>query len=170
MKLIKLTQGKFAKVDDEDFERLNKYKWCVLKGRHTFYAARHLPGKLSPDRRRKTIRMHRVVMNAPPGIECDHVDGIGTNNQKSNLRIATTQENRRNQIKAMSNNKLGIKGVHWDRRKKKFMTQIQVGGKKIHLGRFFCLERAKRVYRDAELKYFGKFARKQTGKATKEIK
>ena len=41
MKLIELTQGKFAKVDDEDFGWLNQYKWRTRKDRNTFYAIRH---------------------------------------------------------------------------------------------------------------------------------
>ena len=32
MKEIPLTQGKVALVDDEDFDRVNQYKWYVNRG------------------------------------------------------------------------------------------------------------------------------------------
>jgi hypothetical protein len=33
MKLIPLTQNKFAQVDDGDFEYLIQYKWCAILGK-----------------------------------------------------------------------------------------------------------------------------------------
>jgi hypothetical protein len=102
-------------------------------------------------------------------MECDHIDGNGLNNQRKNLRVVTRQENARNQInrkkrtrevRAKRNNKLGVQGIHWSKRRKKFQAQIWAN-RNIHLGYFFCLEKAKRAYREAELKYFGEFARKQ---------
>ena len=31
MREISLTQGKVAIVEDEDFKRLNQFKWCAVK-------------------------------------------------------------------------------------------------------------------------------------------
>lgn len=140
MKLIKLTQGKFAQVDDEDFEELNKHEWYAHKEGNAFYAVRHPSKKESVGGVPKTVRMHRILINATPGIVTDHRDGNGLNNQKKNLRNA---------------NRLGIKGVYWHTAGKKFEVRIQVGGKFIYLGLFSCLEKAKRAHREAELKYFG---------------
>lgn len=48
MRKIPLTQGKFALVDDADFDWLNQWKWYALKTKTTFYAvrkvSRHITG------------------------------------------------------------------------------------------------------------------------------
>lgn len=90
MREIPLTQGKVALVDDEDYERLTRHKWYAVRAPHTFYACRNLP---SPQK--GPVGMHRAVLGLPPrvgpdGILADHWDGDGLNNQRSNLRQATT--------------------------------------------------------------------------------
>lgn len=156
MKEIQLTQNKVALVDNEDFERLNLHKWYALKSRNTYYAVRNskiINGK------RFEIRMHREIMNAPKGIQVDHRNGNGLYNCKENLRFATNRQNCFNQKKPHKNNKLGIKGVHWNKKKKKFIAQIRIGDKKVHLGYFNVMGDADSAYRIAEEKYFGEFAR-----------
>lgn len=54
MRQIPLTQGKFAKVDDEDFEWLSQWKWYALKHGNTFFAARDSNGT--------QILMHDEIM------------------------------------------------------------------------------------------------------------
>ena len=82
MKRIVLTQGKYALVDDEDFERLNQFKWCVMKGLRTIYAYRKSPmikGK------QDTIYMHHEIIGKPQkGFVADHIDGNGLRNTKNN--------------------------------------------------------------------------------------
>jgi len=86
MKLIQLSAGLYAMVDDEDFEALNAHKWSAAKRKHTHYAVRTLTGG-------RLVYMHRVILGAAPGTDTDHVDRNGLNNQRSNLRNATRQQN-----------------------------------------------------------------------------
>src|SRR5512138_1563678 len=95
MKLIPLNKGYFAKVDDEDFDRLSKFKWGVSiarRGTANPYATRGMKiGGVS-----KTIFMHHEVLNFEVKSKLDHRDGDSLNNQKYNLRPANSIENGRN--------------------------------------------------------------------------
>jgi len=87
-KLIPLTQGKFAIVDAEDYDWLNKHKWCACKVKQTYYAKRKGKGKL--------VCMHRQITSAPPHLLVDHINRNGLDNRKKNLRLCTRAENSRN--------------------------------------------------------------------------
>ena len=160
MREIKLTQGKVTLVDDEDFERLNRHKWYASRSGQSWYAQRndYSNGK------RKTIIMHREIMNIIGDIGIDHITGNGLHNLKENLRVATHQQNMHNRKLPQKNNKLGIKGVSWHKASKKFRAQIRINDKLIHLGIFTVLADAEQAYRVAEIKYFGEFAREETKK------
>ena len=66
---IPLTQGKFARVDPEDYAELARHKWCAAKQGNSFYAVRSEAGR--------QLRMHRVIMNAPTALVVDHIDHDG---------------------------------------------------------------------------------------------
>src|SRR4030066_2184242 len=105
MKEIKLTRGKVAIVDDEDYEWINQWKWhCNGQG----YAERHcdIPGK------RTMIKMHRLILNTPNGMETDHINHNRLDNRKSNLRVRTRSQNAIN-TPIRSSNTSGKKGVDW---------------------------------------------------------
>lgn len=157
MATIQLTQGKYAIVDDEDFEMLNKWKWHYNKNRGQGRAQRStsrksLEGKTS-------VFMHRVIMNCPKDLQIDHINGNGLDNRKSNLRICTNIENSRNK-NITKNNTSGIRGVSWNKSYQKWHTYIRVNYRHVFLGYYFDKEQALKVRKEAEEKYFGEFAYK----------
>lgn len=157
MKEIPLTQGKVAIVDDEDYEALTKWKWCYHKNprNNSGYA---VGNSRNQDGKRITIRMHRVILDTPPGYETDHVNGNGLDNRKDNLRVATHSQNKWNTDKPADNTS-GYKGVSWDKRKEKWQAQVRFNNKYIHLGRFKKKLEAAIAYNKAAIKYHGEFFR-----------
>lgn len=83
MKIIELTQGKHAKVDDEDFESVNKWKWFAVKDRNKIFACT----MLREHGRVRKVLMHRLIAGTldRKEIETKHLDGDCLNNQKENL-------------------------------------------------------------------------------------
>ena len=156
MKEIKLTQGKFALVDDEDFDELNKFKWYAQGGANSFYARRDI----SNNGKRYRILMHRKILGLTnPNIHCDHVNNNGLDNQKSNLRGCTVSENLRNS-KPFINSTSKYKGVSFYKRDNKWRAQIMIDGKETHLGYFKDEIEAAKVYDKAAKVHHKEFAYK----------
>lgn len=153
MKQIQLTQGKVALVDDVDYERLNQHRWCAKKSGATWYAVR-MVGK---DGKQMTLYMHREILGLTANIETDHKDGDGLNNQRHNLRLATTAQNQRNQKKQKGTSQ--YKGVYWYQGKTKWCAQIWIAKKRVSLGIFLSEIDAAKAYDNAAIKHFGEFAR-----------
>jgi hypothetical protein len=155
MKEIPLTQGKFAKVDDEDFDALNAYRWHVSS---TGYAVRNVPHPTGA-RRQTLLGMHRSIAGLEFGDSrnIDHIDGDRLNNQRKNLRIATFAENTRNK-RRHANNMTGFKGVSWRKDVGKFWARIGKGKKNISLGFFDDAASAHEAYKKAAKDMFGEFA------------
>ena len=156
MKQIPLTQGKFALVDDEDYERLVAMgKWYFGAGA---YAIRWVTTYDSTGKRiKKTILMHRIIMGVENKYEVDHRYGDTLDNRKLNLRVCTKAENGQNRGKN-KNNTSGFKGV-WRSGTSRWRCRICVNRTHIHVGYYESLESAAKAYNAAALKYHGEFAK-----------
>jgi AP2 domain. len=153
VKKIELANGRgVALVDDEDYDWLNQHRWSFqirVPGRPSSggYAMRWAGGR--------NLTMHRELMDSPPGLEVDHRNGDGLDNQRANLRVATRSLNGFNKQHARADSSSGVLGVCPFRRTGKWHAQIMKDRRRVHLGYFDDLYRAVLARRDAELKYFG---------------
>src|SRR4030042_4648755 len=156
MKEIKLSKGKVALVDDADYKWLNQWKWTFNGGR---YAVRMPSRKLG---KRKFIFMHHEVLSLhgifiPKGMQTDHINNNGLDNQYFNLRICNDSQNKAN-IPIKRNNTSGYKGVHWNKQNKKWHVQIRIGGTTRFLGYYDDIKEAAEVYDKKAIEVFGEFA------------
>ncbi len=153
MKRIPLTQGKFATVDDEDYEELSKYKWCAVKIRNVWYAYRWV--QLS-NKKMCLVAMHRQILNTPKGLEVDHKDYNGLRNTKDNIRNCTTSQN---QARQQPRGGTSIyKGVSWKKSDKKWYVQIEANKTRFYIGSFGNEKGAARAYDKKAKELFGGFA------------
>ncbi len=153
---IPLTQGKYAIVDPEDFERLNKHKWYAARHGKIYYAQRTLWRK---NEKTTTIAMHRLVIKVPEGMVADHINHNGLDNRKANLRPATPAQNIYNRpIAKKQNARSRFRGVTWCRAKKKWLALIRINGRNKFLGYFHDEKQAAKAYDSAAKKHHGDFA------------
>ena len=78
-------KSKHAIIDDEDYEKISRYRWYYCNG----YAVSDFG-----------VRMHRFIMNPPQDLVIDHINHDRLDNRRSNLKICTQFENSQNRTHA----------------------------------------------------------------------
>lgn len=140
---ISLGRGKFALIDEADRAPLSKFTWhCDSEG----YAQGTVAGV--------HVRMHNFLL----GRGVDHRDGNRLNNQRSNLRRATSMQQNQNRP-VRRGTRSGFKGVGFYAPGGTWRARIGVAGKTIWCRYFKTPEEAARAYDDAARQHFGEFAR-----------
>jgi hypothetical protein len=158
MKEVRLSKGKTALVDDEDYEKVARYSWYYFTVKNREYAQSKIRGR--------TYYMHRLVMLFKEGRalnqkeEVDHIDGNGLNNSRSNLRICNHLQNNANKKRYVDSGQQYL-GVSFEKRygKKPYKSRIMHKGANIYLG-IYPTELEAAIARDlASVHFFGQFAK-----------
>ena len=137
--------------DKEDYPKIVPYTWGTDAYGYIVAHYRDSNGE------RKSIKMHRLVMDATdPDIHIDHIGHDLADNRKSQLRIATRNENMHN-TKLSKSNTTGRTGVYYDKDRGRWRAAIRVNGKLIYLGLYDSFEEACKAREMAENTYFKEF-------------
>lgn len=127
-------------VDDEDYDRLNKYKWYYCHG----YAQR------TDLKNHSHIFVHWDVIGRPSkGFVVDHINHFKLDNRKENLRhldyVSNIKHREYSKNTDIKNNNLPM-GVNWHKKRKKYQAQKYINLKKKWLGYFDTISEAKNAY------------------------
>lgn len=158
---IPLTKDRYAILDEIDSD-LAELKWYVQyhETGNGFYAQRQT--RVAVNKQRPQM-MHDVVLARKLGRplleheESDHINHDTLDNRRSNLRVATREQNMQNRRK-QSNNTSGYKGVSWHKTRSRWQARIAANNKNYFLGFFDNAEEAARAYDTAAQEFHGEFA------------
>lgn len=137
VKSIFLQDGEEIFVDDEDYERVNQYKWW-----------KSFQGN--------TRRIATVSENGDITL-VNFLIGKGCQKERNNLFTRDNLVKQGNSFRyrmAKSSSKSKYKGLGWSKSLQKWKVNISVDNKKIDLGYFENEDEAARKYNEAVMKYF----------------
>lgn len=133
--------------DKSDFEIVAKHKWSVDKYGYVISGT----GK-------ECVKLHRLLFENPENTVVDHINGRPWDCRRSNLRLASQQQNTQNSAMPKSNT-TGYKGVCFDKKRNKFMASIHPNRQTVFLGYYDSPYEAALAYDRAAFCYYGEFAR-----------
>lgn len=155
IKSVTVTLPPNVLIDRESYPKLVGYnKWWISK-RGDVITQKESGSRTN--RNRITYKLHRVIMDAPKGLEVDHINRNRLDNRVSNLRLCKHAENGRNLRRNRKNASI-FTGITWDKRRSKWHTRLKLNYKDLHLGYYGSLEEAISARLFAEDYYFGEFA------------
>ena len=155
MREINLSNSKrVAFIDDSDYELVSKYRWRLLTDKWNNYAIGDIV------REGRHVSMHRLILGIKDSkIKIDHKNGNGLDNQRHNLRIATTSQNAANKKKTDNKKTSKYKGVVYRKYDNKWEASIINNYKYQYLGRFKTETEAALAYNKRAIELYGEFAK-----------
>lgn len=98
-------------IDTADLDKVKNlgYSWCVTNGAGTDF---YVYSRAKVNGVKKNILLHRWIMDAPKGMDIDHISHDTLDNRRSNLRITSRQGNMQNRRAKNSRNR-ELLNIYW---------------------------------------------------------
>lgn len=124
-------------IDAEDYDKTKEKVWRISQKKQKYYV-------ISGSYKKNTmIYLHEFILgNRIPGTEIDHLDGNSLNNRKSNLRQVSRQDNIDNQRATRIDNQIGIRGIAYNKRNKRYKVDFNYHGVRYYTTDWKTLEEA----------------------------
>lgn len=160
----------FAIIDDADWAKARTHYWTdgdsmTVKPSDVIWSGGGSLKKYICSTRKlwegRSLLLHRLLTECPPGLVVDHIDGNPLNNTQANLRICTNAQNVRNTRKRKrTNNK--YKGVFFVGKakyaKRRYTYTIQADSRLYRGGKYQTALEAALAYDDMAIRLHGEFA------------
>lgn len=139
-------KGSTFTVSIIDAQRVANHGWCLAER-----------GYMLASINNKVVTLHQFLLGFRPNMYIDHIDGNRLNNTRANLRWATPMQSAWNQD-ISSRNTTGYKGVHWNKRARKWQAHIRCNNKWRTIGFYDSREQAALAYNEEAKRLFGDYA------------
>lgn len=141
-------------ISTNKLDRVKEFpnSWFVVYSKFTksFYVYGNSPLVKT---KRHTVALHRWITNVQDGLIVDHFNHDTLNNTDKNLREVTVVENGQNRKGAHKNNHIGVRGVYWHKKDKKWRAKMKVNYKEIYIGSFDTIGEAETAVIEARKIY-----------------
>lgn len=141
-------------IDTVDLPKMDEFnsKWHAQWSEES--QCYYVYGNFIVNNKKTSISFHRWIMNAPKGIEVDHINNNGLDNRRScNLRFATGSQNGQNRRGAQRNNYSSkIRGVSFSKSIKKWKVEIVVNRRRYVIGYYENIQEAELMAKAARAK------------------
>jgi hypothetical protein len=118
-------------VDDDVYELVGRKKWRRDTKGYAVSSLGWVNGKKMED------KLHRLVMGLSPGdgLVVDHMNHDRLDNRRQNLRVVTNALNKQNGRAHRDSTSQHV-GVSWETSKRRWVAQVGIDGRHVHIGRF----------------------------------
>jgi hypothetical protein len=133
-----LIDGRISIVDTADFPLVSPYRWRANPDGYVLRTENTIEGK-------RTVYLHRFLLDAPDGWPVDHKDGNPFDNRRRNLRITTPSGNSRNRHYGRRPAH-GVANVQYrPDRPRSYHVRFRVEGHQRYFGSYTTLEEAAKI-------------------------
>lgn len=150
----KIAAGRVTLIDEADYDSVTTRSWHLGSGgyvtRYQYVGPKNGRSNYTP------VLLHRQLLDAPKGLQVDHINGDRLDNRRSNLRICTRTQNMQNRRNLM-NQQTGFKGVCRNGRGR-YVARITVNYVCYYVGSSTDDFEAAAMYDAAAIQLFGQFA------------